>query len=89
MQTPINPKGFTNRDTIDSMFGVANPGTFTRTVGQPAPITPQVPPTPAAPIDPLTGLQIDPMANQSPNAPVPPPVGVKSNITLPYGLNTY
>jgi hypothetical protein len=80
MQTPINPKGFTNQNTINNMFGEANPGTFTRTVGQPS-VT--------APTDPLTGLPIDPLANQSPDAPVPPPVGVKSNITPPYGLNTY
>ena len=78
--TSISPKAMSNQNTIKNMFGDVNPGTFTRTVGQPSVM---------APMDPLTGLPIDPMANQSPIASPPPPVGVQSNITPPYGLNTY
>jgi hypothetical protein len=29
----ISPKAFTNQGAIDGMFGQANPGTFTRSVG--------------------------------------------------------
>jgi hypothetical protein len=80
MQTPINPKAFTNQNVIKNMFGIPNPGTFTRTV---------MDPLTTVPTNPLTGLTIDPIADQSPDAPLPPPVGVRSNITPPYGLNTY
>jgi hypothetical protein len=85
MQTPINPKGFTNQNIINDMFGMANPGTFTRTVGQPA----NGQSADVVPTNPLTGLTIDPTADQSPSAPLPPPAGVQSDITPPYGLNTY
>lgn len=36
-QTPISPKAFSNQDTIQSVFGQANPDTFTRVVGAPNP----------------------------------------------------
>ena len=31
-QTPINPKAFGNPDTIKNVYGMENPGTFTRNV---------------------------------------------------------
>lgn len=87
-QTPINPKGFTNQNNIQKVFGSANPGTFTRTVGDAVDFTGMATPPPP-PTDPLTGLAFDPTMDQSPNAPVPPPTGVQLPVTPPYGLNTY
>jgi hypothetical protein len=48
-QTPINPKGFTNMDNIQGVFGTQVPNTFTRDVNNPtnmvsldSPITPPI-----------------------------------------------
>jgi hypothetical protein len=46
VQNQINPNAFGAPATINSVFGQANPGTFTRTVG---PIAPPVPPTSITP----------------------------------------
>lgn len=74
----ISPSAFTNQNTINSVFGQAIPGTFNREVqSEYSQIT----------VDPLTGRTIDPTANQSPNAPVPPPYGVQQPITPTYDLN--
>lgn len=75
----ISPAAFTNQSTIGSVFGQAMPGTFNRnTMGQESQMT----------VDPLTGRTIDPTADQSASAPVPPPTGVQTNITPNYDLNT-
>jgi hypothetical protein len=42
----INPKAFSNAAAINSMYGAANPNTFTRTVG---PLTPPVDPSAITP----------------------------------------
>jgi len=34
-QTPINPKGFTNTNNIQGMYGAQVPNTFTRDVSNP------------------------------------------------------
>ena len=34
-QTPINPKGFTNTNNIQGVFGTTVPNTFTRDVSNP------------------------------------------------------
>lgn len=34
-QSPINPKAFSAPQAISDIYGQANPGTFTRSVGQP------------------------------------------------------
>lgn len=34
-QTPINPKGFTNMNNIQGMFGTQVPNTFTRDINNP------------------------------------------------------
>jgi hypothetical protein len=77
-QTPISPQAMSNQGTIKNMFGQAMPGTFNRTLDL---AQSQVP------TDPLTGQVPDPTLDQSTNYPVPPPMGVQSSITPPYGLN--
>jgi len=48
-QSPINPRAFSAPQTIAGIYGQANPGTFTRSVGQPAaPLADQPIPVPAA-----------------------------------------
>lgn len=42
----INPKAFSNAAAMQGMYGVTNPGTFTRTVG---PLTPPVDPAAITP----------------------------------------
>lgn len=87
-QTPISPQAFSNQNTIANMYGQANPGTFTRTVGSPL----------MQMIDPLTGQSIDPTMSQdtttpqavtkgSAMAPTPPPAGIQTPITPNYDLN--
>jgi len=75
----ISPSAFTNQNTIGSVFGQTMPGTFNRNIQQAeSQIT----------VDPMTGRTIDPTADQSASAPVPPPTGVQTNITPNYELNT-
>ncbi len=75
----ISPNAFSNQNTIGSVFGQVMPGTFNRNVGNAeSQMT----------IDPLTGRAVDPTADQSAYAPVPPPTGVQTNITPNYDLNT-
>lgn len=71
----INPKAFSNTDTLKSVMGETIPDTFNRSVG----INPQ------ANIDPLTGIPIINQATQ----PVQPPVGVQMPATPIYDLNNY
>jgi len=79
MQTPINPRGFSNMDSINNMYGQNNPGTFTRTVGQS--------PFMQMDTDPLTGQPINPLSSQSPTQPLIPDVGSPmSPITPPAGV---
>lgn len=46
VQNEINPKAFSNPTAIQGMYGTANPGTFTRTVG---PLVPPVDPSAIVP----------------------------------------
>ena len=49
VQNQINPKAFSAPQTMDAMYGQANPGTFTRTVGPQAPMPMDAPvPVPSA-----------------------------------------
>jgi hypothetical protein len=56
--TPINPKGFTNTNNIQGMFGTQVPNTFTRDVN---PMMGAIPPTMPAyqstPIPPPAGVE--------------------------------
>ena len=80
-QTPVSPKAFSDQSTIASLYGQANKGTFTRSVGM---------------VDPLTGQSMDPTADQSTNTPTvvqpgspmapQPPAGVKTSITPNYDM---
>ena len=74
----ISPKALSNQDTITSVFGQANQGTFTRSVGNN---------TLNQTTDPLTGQNIDPTMEQSVSMPVLPPNGVQTPITPTYDLN--
>lgn len=74
----ISPKALSNQNTIASVFGQANQGTFTRSVGA-SPLMQT--------IDPLTGQNIDPTMEQSASMPVLPPNGVQTPITPTYDLN--
>jgi hypothetical protein len=75
----ISPTALSNQNTISSVFGQTVPGTFNRNMNSAeSQIT----------VDPLTGRTIDPTANQSPYAPVPPPTGVQQPITPTYDLNS-
>jgi len=96
-QTPINPRAFSNPNTISQMYGQANPGTFTRTVGQSPFRQAAIPSAPTIEVDPLTGQPMDPTASQSPTMPVapsagspmsplPPPNGVQLTTTPPLGM---
>lgn len=79
---PINPKGFSNTNNIQQMFG----GAYGKS------------PLAQVDVDPLTGQPIDPLYNQSPTQPLVPdpgsamsppqvPFGVQQPITPPYGLS--
>jgi len=77
--TPISPTAFTNQDAIGGMFGAANDGTFTRTVGD-TPIMQMVDPG-----------YMDPMSDVDPgivsSEPMFPPAGVDQSITPTYDLS--
>ncbi|MFY8248118.1 MAG: hypothetical protein ACOVJ5_00260 [Gloeomargaritales cyanobacterium] len=77
--TPISPTAFTNQDAIGGMFGAANNGTFTRTVGD-TPIMQMVDPG-----------YMDPMSDVDPgivsSEPMLPPIGVDQSITPTYDLS--
>ena len=65
--TPINPKGFTNTDNIQGMFGAQVPNTFTRNVN--------------GATDPNTLAMVDPLANPMPppvgvETPIVPPYDI-------------
>jgi hypothetical protein len=45
-QTGINPQAFSNPTTIQNMFGEANQGTFTRSLGMAPPVGVEQPITP-------------------------------------------
>jgi len=56
--TPINPKGFTNTDIIQGMFGTQVPNTFTRDVNPMAgATTPAMTPYPSVPTPPPVGVE--------------------------------
>ena len=77
--TPISPTAFTNQDAIGGMFGAANNGTFTRTVGD-TPIMQMADPG-----------YMDPMSDVDPGVvssePMFPPAGVDQSITPTYDLS--
>lgn len=77
--TPISPTAFTNQDAIGGMFGAANDGTFTRTVGD-TPIMQMADPG-----------YMDPMSDVDPgivsSEPMLPPIGVDQSITPTYDLS--
>lgn len=57
--TPINPKGFTNMNNIQGMFGTQVPNTFTRDVNNPYDPTNTLATNPAAsPTPPPTGVDM-------------------------------
>jgi hypothetical protein len=76
----ISQKAFSNQGTIADIYGQANQGTFTRSVGD---NQAQVP------TNPLTGQVMDPTMDQSPDISTPPgpPAGVQMPITPDYDLN--
>jgi hypothetical protein len=54
----INPKAFSNQEAIVGMYGTANPGTFTRTVGNNTMTKPvDMMASQDAPIPPPAGIQ--------------------------------
>ena len=56
--TPINPKGFTNTNNIQGMFGTQVPNTFTRDVNPMiGAISPTMPAYPSTPISPPSGVE--------------------------------
>jgi hypothetical protein len=57
--TPINPKGFTNINNIQSMFGTQVPNTFTRDVSNPYDTTNTLATSPGvSPTPPPTGVEM-------------------------------
>lgn len=86
----ISPKALSNQNTIQGVFGQANPNTFTRTVGAPTmQMTSQGYVPPMDPTNP--GAQNDvnaimAQAGQTAQA-IPPPYGVQQPITPTYDLN--
>jgi hypothetical protein len=56
--TPINPKGFTNMNNIQGMYGTQVPNTFTRDVNPMAGTTPtMMPDYSSVPVPPPTGVE--------------------------------
>ena len=56
--TPINPKGFTNMNNIQSMYGAQIPNTFTRDVNPMAGTAPtMMPDYSGIPVPPPTGVE--------------------------------
>lgn len=98
----ISPVAFSNQDTIKGVFGQANPGTFTRTVGA-TPLMQMTSQGYIPPMDPTNptqqtdvnaimagtdgALQGYEQAQQGYSQPVPPPIGVQTPITPTYDLN--
>jgi hypothetical protein len=73
--TPINPRGFTNTNNIQGVYGDSVPNTFTRSVGQAdngAYARPMVD----------AGMQ-----NQMVSDPLVPPVGVQTPTVPIYDIN--
>jgi len=83
----ISPKALSNQNTIQGVFGQANPNTFTRTVG--APTTQMTSQGYVPPMDPTNpGMQNDVNAIMAQsNEAIPPPYGVQQPITPTYDLN--
>jgi hypothetical protein len=94
-QTRINPKAFTNQGAISGMFGAANEGTFTRTVGDTplAQMTSQGYMPPMDPTNPTEQNDVNAVMaetgdmGQGYSDPVAPPYGVDTPITPNYDLN--
>lgn len=98
----ISPVAFSNQNTIQGVFGQANPGTFTRSVGTP-PLMQMTSQGYIPPMDPTNptqqndvnaimagadgALQGYDQAQQGYGQPVPPPIGVQTPITPTYDLN--
>lgn len=92
----ISPVAFSNQDTIKGVFGQANPGTFTRTVG----VTPLMQMTSQGyipPMDPTNPTQQNDVnaimagtdgALQGYGDAQMPPMGVQTPITPTYDLNS-
>jgi hypothetical protein len=93
----ISPQAFSNQDAIRGMFGQANNGTFTRTVGGSplAQMTSQGYIPPMDPTNPTEQNDVNaimantgqPTPQYGMSAPVPPPYGVQTPITPTYDLN--
>jgi len=91
----ISPSAFSNQGAIQSVFGQANPGTFTRSVGA-APLMQMTSQGYIPPMDPTNPTQQNDVnavmaevgdVGQGYNQPVPPPYGVQTPITPNYDLN--
>ena len=91
----ISPTAFSNQDAIQGVFGQANPGTFTRSVGA-APLMQMTSQGYIPPMDPTNPTQQNDVnaimagtdgALQGYGQPVPPPMGVQMPITPTYDLN--
>jgi len=68
-QTPINPKGFTNMNNIQGMYGAQVPNTFTRDVNNP--------------YDPTSALATNPGVSPTPpptdvETPIVPPYDINN-----------
>lgn len=86
----ISPKAFSNQGAIQGMFGQANPGTFTRSVGNSplAQITSQGYVAPVDPTNPGDNMPVDSiLAQAGQTSPVMPPAGVAQSIVPPYDLS--
>jgi hypothetical protein len=91
----ISTKALSNQDAIQRVFGQANPGTFTRSVGA-APLmqmTSQGYMPPMDPTNPTEQTDVNAVMAESGSIdsgysqPVPPPYGVDTPITPNYDLN--
>lgn len=83
----ISPTALSNQNTIQSVFGQANPNTFTRTVGAPAmQMTSQGYVPPMDPTNPGTQSDVNAIMAESGQA-IQPPYGVQQPITPTYDLN--
>ena len=71
--TPINPKGFTNMNNIQGMYGTQVPNTFTRDINNPYGTT--------------NTLATNTLATNPGVSPIPPPDGVETTIVPPYDIN--
>ena len=94
----ISPVAFSNQNTIQGVFGQANPGTFTRSVGTPPlmQMTSQGYIPPMDPTNPTEQNDVNAIIANSGQAlpsqvgygdPVQPPMGVQTPITPNYDLN--